>query len=58
MAPPGRTGIPPRPVTPLGTISQGDLTVFVTHPIAASLLALAAIALAAPFVMRMWRRGR
>lgn len=39
------------------TISQGDLSVFVTHPIAASLLALAAIALAAPVVMRMWRRG-
>jgi len=38
------------------TISQGDLTVFVTHPIAASLLALAAIALAAPVVMRMVRR--
>jgi putative tricarboxylic transport membrane protein len=43
-------------LAPSGTISQGDLTVFVTHPIAASLLALAAIALAAPLVMRVWRR--
>ena len=38
------------------TISQGDLTVFVTHPIAAGLLALAALALVAPLVMRMVRK--
>lgn len=40
------------------TISQGDLTVFVTQPIAATLLALAALALVAPLVMRVMKRGR
>jgi len=40
------------------TISQGDPSVFVTHPIAACLLALAALALAAPWIARAWRRGR
>lgn len=40
------------------TISQGDLTVFLTHPISASLLALAALALAAPVVMRVMRKGQ
>jgi putative tricarboxylic transport membrane protein len=39
------------------TISAGDWTVFLTRPLSASLLALAAIALVAP---RMWElmRGR
>jgi putative tricarboxylic transport membrane protein len=36
------------------TISQGDLSVFVTHPIAATLLALAILALAAPAIARAW----
>ena len=35
-------------------ISQGDLSVFLTHPISAALLALAAIALVAPLAWR-WR---
>jgi putative tricarboxylic transport membrane protein len=40
------------------TISQGDLSVFVTHPIALTLLLLAAAALLWGPVMRVVRRGR
>jgi putative tricarboxylic transport membrane protein len=38
------------------TISQGDMTVLVTRPLSASLLALAVLALIAPMLMRL-RRG-
>jgi putative tricarboxylic transport membrane protein len=37
-------------------ISEGDLTVFVTRPISAALLAAALVVLAAPAVARLWRR--
>jgi putative tricarboxylic transport membrane protein len=37
-------------------ISEGDPTVFVTRPIAAALLAAAALVLAAPLLTRRWRR--
>ena len=40
------------------TISNGDWSVFLTHPLSAALLALAAIALAGPFAWRLWQRGR
>ncbi len=40
------------------TISQGDLSVFVTHPIAAFLLALALLALVGPHLARLIRRAR
>ncbi|MCC6468816.1 MAG: tripartite tricarboxylate transporter permease, partial [Alphaproteobacteria bacterium] len=40
------------------TISQGDPSVFLTHPISAGLLALAVIALAAPHVARLWAMRR
>lgn len=36
-------------------ISQGDASVFLTHPLAASLLALAVLSLLAPLVLRRWR---
>ncbi len=39
------------------TISQGDMTVLLTRPLSATLLALAAIALLAPMVLR-WRSAR
>ena len=39
------------------TISSGDWSVFVTQPLSASLLALAALALAGPMVWRLVRRG-
>ena len=39
-------------------ISQGDLTVFLTQPISAALLALAAVALVAPVAWRLWSRLR
>jgi putative tricarboxylic transport membrane protein len=38
------------------SISQGDLSVFVTHPIAASLLAIALVVVAGPWVWRLFRR--
>jgi putative tricarboxylic transport membrane protein len=40
------------------SISQGDPTVFLTHPISASLLALTAIILLAPMVARAMKRRR
>ncbi|MCC7050112.1 MAG: tripartite tricarboxylate transporter permease, partial [Alphaproteobacteria bacterium] len=40
------------------TISQGDPAVFLTHPIAAFLLALALLALAAPAIARVWQAKR
>jgi putative tricarboxylic transport membrane protein len=39
-------------------ISEGDLTVFVTRPISAALLAAALVILAAPFVVQRWRHAR
>jgi putative tricarboxylic transport membrane protein len=36
-------------------ISEGDLSVFVTRPVAAALLAAAALMLAAPWLMARWR---
>jgi putative tricarboxylic transport membrane protein len=36
-------------------ISEGDPTVFLTHPLSAALLALAALAIAAPHFYRLWR---
>ena len=40
------------------TISQGDLSVLLTRPLSATLLALAAIALAGPHLYRWWTRAR
>ena len=37
-------------------ISQGDLTVFLTRPISATILALAVAALLVPMLVRHWRR--
>jgi putative tricarboxylic transport membrane protein len=37
-------------------ISEGDLTVFVTRPLSAALLALALLALAGPWLASRWRR--
>jgi putative tricarboxylic transport membrane protein len=39
-------------------ISQGDVTVLVTSPISATLLAIAAVALIVPLLLRAWGRGR
>jgi len=39
-------------------ISEGDLSVFVTRPISAALLAAAALALLAPPLLKRWRRLR
>jgi putative tricarboxylic transport membrane protein len=39
-------------------ISQGDLTVFVTRPISATILAVAMAALFLPPIMALWRRHR
>jgi len=39
-------------------ISQGDVTVLVTSPISATLLAIAALALIVPLLLRAWGRGR
>ena len=39
-------------------ISEGDLTVFVTRPISAALLAAALVVLVAPFLVERWRRAR
>ena len=39
-------------------ISEGDLSVFVTRPVAATLLAAAAMILAAPWLMTRWRARR
>ncbi len=39
------------------SISQGDASVFVTQPLSAALLAVAAIALVGPIVWRLLRRG-
>jgi len=39
------------------TISNGDWTVFVSHPLAATLLALAAIALLGPRLFSWWGKG-
>ena len=36
-------------------ISQGDMTVFLTRPISATILALAVAALLVPLVVRYWR---
>jgi putative tricarboxylic transport membrane protein len=38
-------------------ISQGDPTVFLTHPLSAALLALAALAVAAPYLYRLFRKS-
>ena len=40
------------------SISQGDASVFFTHPISATLLAITAILIVAPFVVRHWKRRR
>ena len=40
------------------SISQGDASVFFTQPISATLLAITAILIVAPFVVRHWRRWR
>jgi putative tricarboxylic transport membrane protein len=37
-------------------ISEGDLSVFVTRPISAALVAAALVALVAPLVLKRWRR--
>jgi putative tricarboxylic transport membrane protein len=37
-------------------ISEGDLSVFVTRPISAALVAAAIVALVAPLVLKRWRR--
>ena len=37
-------------------ISQGDPSVFVTRPIAAAILAVAAAVLLAPYLLRLFRR--
>ena len=37
-------------------ISEGDLSVFVTRPISAALVAAALLALVAPLALRRWRR--
>jgi putative tricarboxylic transport membrane protein len=37
-------------------ISEGDLSVFVTRPISAALVAAAILALVAPLVLKRWRR--
>jgi putative tricarboxylic transport membrane protein len=39
------------------TISQGDMTVFLTRPLSATLLALAALALIGPRIWKLTRRG-
>ena len=39
-------------------ISEGDLTVFVTRPISAALLAAALVVLVAPWLVERWRRAR
>jgi putative tricarboxylic transport membrane protein len=39
-------------------ISEGDLTVFVTRPISAALLAAALVVLVAPLLVERWRRAR
>jgi putative tricarboxylic transport membrane protein len=38
------------------SITQGDYSVFVTHPISATLLAIAALIIVAPFLMRLRQR--
>jgi putative tricarboxylic transport membrane protein len=40
------------------TISQGDMTVFLTRPLSATLLALAALALIGPQIWRLMSKGR
>jgi putative tricarboxylic transport membrane protein len=40
------------------SISQGDASVFFTHPISATLLAITAVLIVAPFVVRHWKRRR
>jgi putative tricarboxylic transport membrane protein len=40
------------------SITQGDYTVFVTHPISAVLLAIALLIVVAPFLMRLRQRRR
>jgi putative tricarboxylic transport membrane protein len=40
------------------TISQGDMTVFLTRPLSATLLAIAAIALVLPMIIAAWQRNR
>jgi putative tricarboxylic transport membrane protein len=39
-------------------ISEGDLTVFVTRPISAALIAAALVLLIAPFLLKRRRRSR
>jgi putative tricarboxylic transport membrane protein len=39
-------------------ISQGDLTVFFTRPLSATILAIAAVALLTPLMMTYWQRRR
>ncbi len=39
------------------TISAGDMTVFLTRPLSASLLVLALLLLLGPPLLRLWRRG-
>jgi putative tricarboxylic transport membrane protein len=40
------------------TISQGDMTVLVTRPLSATLLALAALAVLTPMIYGAWQRRR
>jgi putative tricarboxylic transport membrane protein len=40
------------------TISQGDVSVLLTRPLSATLLALAALALLSPYIYRWWMRNR
>jgi putative tricarboxylic transport membrane protein len=40
------------------SISQGDLSVFYTHPISASVFALTAVVIVGPWLLRRWRRHR
>jgi putative tricarboxylic transport membrane protein len=39
-------------------ISQGDMTIFVTQPLSAALLAIAVLALVGPLLWRLWQMRR
>jgi putative tricarboxylic transport membrane protein len=40
------------------SISQGDMTVFLTRPLSATFLAITALLVVVPFVVRRYRRRR